>query len=188
MGLSSAVIGLTKPDIMANVNENSLMEYSKIFVFGGLGYFIGSIFGNCWLFEECLHFVLVSLIFTRLNAYICVLFLFTISLPFTTLIIDQNQLENVKFFVFCQLCMFGAIERGALLIIYGILKGDTRMLFMLFMAFAAGAALCSILTREEVFMRANLITQQAHLLSKREIVNLQQVLNGTSEEFMAVTR
>jgi hypothetical protein len=129
----------------------------------------------------------VSLIFTRLNAYICVLFLFGISIPFTTLLIYQNQLDNVKFFVFFQLCMFGAIERGALLIIYGILKGDSRTLFMLFMAFSAGSALCSILTREEVFSRASLISQQTHLLAKREISGLQQVLNST-EEFQAVTR
>jgi hypothetical protein len=46
MGLGTTVIGLTKPDIMANVNEGSLMEYSKIFVYGGVGYFIGSVFGK----------------------------------------------------------------------------------------------------------------------------------------------
>ncbi|KAI6176089.1 Sodium-dependent glucose transporter 1 [Aphelenchoides bicaudatus] len=175
MGLASTVIGLTKPDIMANVNENNLMEYCKIFVYGGIGYFIGSIF--------------VSLIFTRVNAYTCILFLLAVSIPFTTLIIYQTQLSTVKFFVFCQLCLFGAIERGSVLVIYGILKGDARTLFMLYMAFAAGAALCSILTREEVFTRANFISQKTHLLNKREIASLPQLLNGTiGEDFQAVTR
>lgn len=171
---------------MANVNETSLHEYAKIFVFGGIGYFTGSVF--------------VSLIFTRLNAYICIPFLLATSLPFTVMIIYQTQLEVIKLFVFCQFCLFGAIERGVVLVIYGVLKGNIRTVFMLYMAFTVGklnvldtisfqlgCIACSVFTREEVFTKASLIGHQTHSISKREIENISETSNNT-HELQAVTR
>lgn len=93
--------------------------------------------------------------------------------------------------MFCQGLLFGAIERGSFFIVYGILKGDKRVLFMLYMAFAVGGALSSVFTTEEVFSRATVISQRAHLISKREIANLPELLKNnltTTDELQAVTR
>lgn len=94
----------------------------------------------------------------------------------------------MKFFLFCQGLLFGAIERGAFFIVYGILKGDKRVLFMLYMAFAIGGALSSVFTTEEVFSRANVIKERAHLVSKREISNMPQLNFTVPDESHTVTR
>lgn len=133
----------------------------------------------------------MSLIFTQINAYICVPILLAASIPFTTLVIYQTDLGTVKFFIFCQGLMFGTIERGAFLIVYGILKGDKRVIFLFYALFAFGGGLSWLLTTDDVVSRVNVIRQEAHLISKREITNLPQLLSNdltTTHEVQSVTR
>jgi len=78
----------------------------------------------------------------------------------------------------CQGVMFGAIERGAFLIVYGLLNGNKRVLFLFYMLFAFGAGLSWVLTTDDVFSHVNVIRQKAHLMAKREIVNINQPLQN----------
>ncbi|KAI6221167.1 Sodium-dependent glucose transporter 1 [Aphelenchoides besseyi] len=156
IGLATVIVGLTKPDIMSNVRSTQLTDYAHIFVYMGVGYFIGT-----WIF---------SLIFTRLNAYLCLVFLLGISIPFTVLIVYQTTISHINLFLLFQGILFGAIERGAHLMVFGIWKGDKRVLFMFYMSLAIGGAVSSLLSTEEVFARTSVIGQ-THSITKREIAN-----------------
>ncbi|KAI6181278.1 Sodium-dependent glucose transporter 1 [Aphelenchoides besseyi] len=156
IGLATVIVGLTKPDIMSNVRSTQLTDYAHIFVYMGVGYFIGT-----WIF---------SLIFTRLNAYLCLVLLLGISIPFSVLIVYQTKISHINMFLLFQGILFGAIERGTHLMIFGIWKGDKRVLFMFYMSLAIGGAVSSLLSTEEVFARTSVIGK-THSIKKREIAN-----------------
>lgn len=132
------------------------------------------------------YFISVSLVFTRLNPFIVITTFLITSLPISTLIIWQTGLTHMAFLFTLQQFLFGAVERGAHLIVYGLWKGDKRVLFLLYSCFALGAALSSAFCTETVFKQAKELKEIGeHKLAKREKTNvLLEFVNDNYTSFL----
>ncbi|CAD5221129.1 unnamed protein product [Bursaphelenchus okinawaensis] len=172
MGMSTAYLAFKRPKVVYETASEQLSDYSSILTYGGLGYLIGT--------------YLLSLIFTRLNAFIALFLLVVALICLTGFLVYSTSVSTIILLFTLQQMVYGAMEKGGFLMVHGIFKGNTKLFFMLIAAYSLGAGIGGTVAQDRVFWASAKNDQSLRV--KRELMPVFNFENSTLPFLEVATR